>query len=89
MIYFIQCNGKGGPIKIGHTGNDIVHRVGLLQTGNPYPLKSISTVDMDHIGNMSKIYIRFNHLRMIGEWLKCTRELLDFIADLESGSLEL
>lgn len=81
MIYFIQ-QGPHGPIKIGHTTNAI-RRLRNLQIGNPDPLHIVATTHGDP-SLESKLHIRFQSLRIMGEWFKPGTELLEYIKGLAS-----
>lgn len=82
-VYFIQM-GEDGPIKIGSSSSPR-SRLRYLRSGSPYPLHLIATIDKG-IASERDLHKHFSHLRLEGEWFKPDRELLDCIADLQSGA---
>ena len=77
MIYFIQA-GKNGPIKIGHTENDIEQRIAQLQTGCPYELRLIWLKKGDQ-QDEAEWHSWFQHERIRGEWFRPSRDLINCI----------
>ena len=76
-VYFIQEGGRMGPIKIGFSTN-VENRLMTLQTANPNPLKLLYSLRGTE-AQEATLHERFKHLRMSGEWFRCSPELLDFI----------
>lgn len=80
MIYFVQ-GGNDGPIKIGYTHNDIDARLSNFQVGSPEPLTLVASAPGGRHTERA-IHIRFDHLRLHGEWFEPETELLDYIASI-------
>lgn len=78
FIYFISY--EGGPIKIGVAKNP-ESRLRELQTGCPFPLRVLGTMP-GTISLERQLHIKFDHLRLGGEWFSRDREILNFI-DIE------
>jgi hypothetical protein len=77
-VYFIQAV-NGGPVKIGWTSDEkFQNRLSGLQTGNPYRLQVIGTMEGDQQVERS-LHKQFQHLRLCGEWFENTDELMEFI----------
>lgn len=67
IVYFVQC-GKGGPVKIGTTG-DGWGRIKDLSTAMPMRMHRVSIV----LGGRSleqHLHRRFRRLRLNGEWFR-------------------
>ena len=77
MIYFIQQD-SNGPIKIGHTNNDIKARVYQLQTASPLPLTLIGTIQGDKEKEV-EIHNKFKKYHIRGEWFKFSPKIISFI----------
>ena len=78
-IYFIQCNGNDGPIKIG-IAVDPNRRLSELRIGCPYPmalLAECATEDAD--AEERRLHLVFRHLRIHGEWFTYATELREAI----------
>ncbi len=79
FVYFIHSK-ESNTIKIGRA-KDVEKRLKSLQTAHPFELKIIQTVKV----NSSKaaqelensLHMKFNHLRLMGEWFKAQQELLE------------
>lgn len=80
MVYFIQCGGKNGPIKIGQTNNNIKERISQLQTGCPYELKLLWLYKGDRFTE-SEIHEKFKHENIRGEWYHPSRALFNFLGE--------
>lgn len=82
MIYFVQCN--AGPIKIGYVEGrkpeDVVKRVGSLQTGNPYELKLLGVME-GKTGTEKSLHVRFQDIRIRGEWFQPDPALMTLIQE--------
>lgn len=77
FLYFIQCTGPGGPIKIGHT-KVVERRLSALQMGCPWALTLIGHVAVDDgVAIEEQLHYRFAKTRVRGEWFAATAELLD------------
>ena len=81
MVYFIK-NGSDNHIKIGYA-KDPGKRLKELQTGSPYPLELLLTIDGD-IKKEKSLHNKFKSLSVKGEWFKPEKKLLDFIGDNKS-----
>lgn len=77
-IYFIQ-SARGGPIKIGMTAGQPLHRMASLQTGFPYELRLLGVISDADDSREAEIHQQFSHLRIRGEWFRPAPDLLDFI----------
>ncbi len=77
MIYFIQCGGNDGPIKIGYS-NNVDGRVEVLQVGCPYELKLLWKIQGTG-EKEAEIQERFKDDKIRGEWFKASKNLLAFI----------
>lgn len=64
-VYVIQAHAES-PIKIG-LATDVRHRMGELQTGNPYPLRLLY-VFCGSFEAEQALHRRFAAFRMCGEW---------------------
>jgi hypothetical protein len=82
VVYFIQA-GNDGPIKIGVTRSlDI--RLPMLQTGSPYLLVVLATINGGH--ELESAYHRaLCHHRMRSEWFYPTSEVLRHVALAAEG----
>jgi hypothetical protein len=74
-IYFIQSV-VGGPIKIG-TAYDIQGRLQQHQTGSPFLLQVIKTIENVPRKTERELHRRFDAYRLHGEWFK--DEILNLI----------
>jgi hypothetical protein len=81
-VYFVQCNGEQGPIKIGVT-TDMPKRLRDLQAANPYPLQLLGMVIGGRVME-SALHKRFASTRTNGEWFGYSAELRGFISELMS-----
>lgn len=77
-VYFIR-EGNSGPIKIGWTARDLMHRRDTLQIGNSKTLMLLG-----HIPNVPKSvegewHLRFRDLHVRAEWFLASRVLLNAI----------
>ena len=75
MIYFIE-SGKGGPIKIGITGN-IQFRLDELQVGNPCKLNLLWIYNGRQFTEF-ELHAKFKSDRIRGEWYHRTETILSF-----------
>jgi len=79
MIYFISDD--RGHVKIGYTGDfDCYYRLRMLQTGNPFRLRVLATIDGDYADEKA-LQSRFSRYltREDGEWFYLREEFADFI----------
>ena len=82
MIYLIKCD-TTNSCKIGYSDNPL-KRLGTLQTGNPYPLELISTIEGDLLKE-KELHQRFSHLKLQGEWFDYSDEVKEFFEINENG----
>ncbi len=75
MIYLIKC-AKTDTCKIGYTSNP-ENRLIQLQTGNPFPLELISTIE-GGLTEEKQIHSKFEPYRLKGEWFQYTTEIKDY-----------
>ena len=81
MIYFVQCNGPKGPVKIGwvRDSTKLWKRMAALTVGNPYPLAILGTIkDAGHIEEAS-LHAKFNPYLLQGEWFNFNPNLRNYI----------
>jgi len=76
FTYFIQCNGDGGPIKIGRSG-DVQRRRRDLQSQYPFTLRILGFIRGDYEKQFHK---RFAAHRIRGEWFHAAPEILRLAA---------
>lgn len=77
-IYWVTAWRPGFPVKVGYSSRGCDARVGELQTGCPYELY----VYAEGAGSETieyNILRRFDYLRLKGEWLRRSPELMDYI----------
>lgn len=79
-IYFIQCNGTDGPIKIG-IAVDPNRRLSELRIGCPYPMQMLATCPGDDMLER-QLHATFRDDRIHGEWFTCTPKLLELARDI-------
>ena len=76
-VYFIQCNGWQGPIKIG-SAVDVQKRLLGMATGNPYPLVLLAEYPAPREVEW-RLHKRFRPYRIQGEWFDPAQKLREFI----------
>lgn len=75
-IYFVQCNGSDGPIKIGYA-KSIDRRLSVLRNGCPYDLMLLGYAWVDDAEIVERtLHSRFASQRIHGEWFRCCDEIL-------------
>lgn len=78
-VYFIQCRGDRGPIKVGFAKN-VEPRLLNHQIGNPYDLTVRAQVWVDEPDAVeNSIHIHFAAVRIRGEWFAHTQEMESLI----------
>ncbi|MGE4419997.1 MAG: GIY-YIG nuclease family protein [Sulfurimonas sp.] len=85
MVYFIK-NIDTGRIKIGFSDTP-TKRLKELQTGNDNKLVLIKTIAGDK-NKEASLHEMFSHLRSNGEWFDPDDELLQFIKETNTKSLD-
>lgn len=76
FIYFVQCNGPGGPIKIGRA-TSIDRRLSVLQSSCPYGMDLIGHVLVeDAEADERRLHLHFAGYLIHGEWFRCCDEIL-------------
>lgn len=78
-VYFIQGE-DGGPIKIG-VANNPTKRLAELQRTSPVRLEIIAKVPGDE-SDEKRLHMRFNDLRLHGEWFEPAESLMEFLSEL-------
>lgn len=73
FVYFIQCNGRQGPIKIGRASNPPARRDDL-QTSNPYPLVLLGYIS-GGARTEKALHKEFDEVRVRGEWFRWSAQL--------------
>lgn len=86
FIYFIQCQDTG-PVKIGYTKN-VKRRRNELQTGNPYELKILLSIDGSELWEKD-LHYHFRDLLIRNEWFLPGESLFEFIDDLRETENEM
>lgn len=76
MIYFIKS--ESGHVKIGHTENNALERMAILQPYCPFKLTLIKTIEGD-TQQESLIHKRYKKDNRHGEWFNISEELQNFI----------
>ena len=78
MIYFMQSD--NGQIKIGYTDGTPEERLKSLQTGCPFLIRILGTIEGD-LGTEKSLHDKFAEDRLAGEWFKPSLKLMRFISD--------
>jgi hypothetical protein len=74
-VYFIQCNGDQGPIKIGFTTHKTAQsRMAGMTTGNPYELRILGTRP-GTVRDECKLHRKFKNQHLRGEWFAWSEDL--------------
>lgn len=73
-IYFMQCGGVAGPIKIGSSYRPS-QRLIAFQMGCPYPLSIIREID-GYLEGERWFHSYFEALNIHGEWFRYSPDLL-------------
>ncbi len=84
FVYFIQGE-TGGPIKIGYS-DDVAKRLKGLQTGHPDNLKVLFTYPGSQ-EDEKEMHLKFEAIRLRGEWFRPTDEIFSAIEELKCRSL--
>lgn len=84
MLYFITENDCYEFVKIGYTDN-LVARLAALQSSNPREIILLGTKE-GLIEDEKELHIKFNHLRVRGEWFKYNEELRNYLRKLLNTS---
>lgn len=74
-VYFLQA--ASGPIKIGYTAT-LGARLRALRSGSPERLTLLGHVRASERYEKA-VHLRFQHLRLRGEWFRPADELLEYI----------
>lgn len=89
MIYFIQCNGDRGPIKIGYTSlKSAEPRLRHMETDNPYHLRLLASMGGGPAIERA-IQKKFADDRIRGEWYRPTHSILEFIGSITNGEVDV
>lgn len=85
FVYFIQCNGPDGPIKIGRA-SDVKKRLHALQSGNPYELALLGHARFDDAAFVEGgLHGAFEKFRIRGEWFRCDPVILEVARDASTA----
>lgn len=76
MIYFIKS--ESGHVKIGYTNNGIDGRIASLQTGCPFELTLLTSID-GSIYQEKALHRRFRKYQVRLEWFVLSGEIEEFI----------
>jgi hypothetical protein len=81
MVYFVQCNGPKGPVKIGWVRDEtrLWKRMAMLSTGNPYPLTVLGTIKEADREQEAALHAKFDPYRLLGEWFTFNDHLKRYI----------
>jgi hypothetical protein len=81
MVYFVQCNGLDGPIKIGYVSSpdNLAMRMRDLQVGNPYPLAVVGTIKDASFEDECELHHKFEEYSIRGEWFESSKALKMYI----------
>lgn len=83
-VYFIQCNGPDGPIKIGQA-KFIDKRLCELQIGCPYELALIGHALVDDASLVEgRLHDAFREHRIRGEWFCCHARILNVAREFDA-----
>jgi hypothetical protein len=83
-VYFIQCNGDEGPIKIG-MAVDPPRRLSELRIGCPYPMVLLAAVQVkDAAAEERRYHALFASQRIHGEWFTCSEPLRSLAMSLST-----
>ena len=78
VVYFVQCNGEDGPIKIGKS-SCWAKRFNGMTTDNPYPIVVLALVTLNQAWQMDALEKGIHrHLakhRVRGEWFEACRSV--------------
>jgi hypothetical protein len=79
-VYFVECMGGDGHIKIGYSKNPVA-RLPKLETGCPYPLKLIAFYKAPQELEFF-LHFLFRDLRETGEWFRAAPVLWRWALEL-------
>lgn len=80
MLYFITEKDCYKFIKIGYTDN-LVARLASLQSSNPREIILLGTKEAS-IADEKELLVKFNHLKVRGEWFNYTEEIKNYLRDI-------
>jgi hypothetical protein len=75
-VYFVQCNGAGGPIKIG-MARDVAKRMAQFRIGNPFTLVCLAQHQAPFDAER-RLHVSFASHALGGEWFSPAEEVLAF-----------
>lgn len=78
IVYFIG-NIEQGIVKIGFCRKEVDKRMASLQTGCPYRLSLLRTIEKTTLRGEALVQKRFERYRMIGEWFSLAGELANYL----------
>lgn len=95
FVYFIQCNGPTGPVKIGRATH-VERRFNAIQCDNPYPVELLAKMASDDMArDEALLHERFADSHIRGEWfephedlLKLARQARNYVRDRAMAILE-
>ena len=86
LVYFLVMHDAGRPdfdfglVKVGITFGDVAARVASLQTGNPYDLRSIASIETPWAVEVEHLMHRTHARDMFrNEWMRCRRDSLSIL----------
>jgi hypothetical protein len=79
FVYFVQ-SGDDGLIKIGYT-SDIRKRISSIKTCTPTPIKLLGYIEGDYLTER-ELHKKFKKYNSRGEWFTCTKEIIDYINEV-------
>ena len=80
FVYFIQCGGEYGPVKIGFSTN-VKQRLWDLQLANPLELKLLFYMDAMKVTEKD-LHKALENSNIRGEWFRPTRGLELFMLEM-------
>lgn len=84
-IYFIQCGGEGGPIKIGRSYRPL-DRMRDLQVANPYPLALLADI-WATARCERQLHLHLAEHRLLGEWFHSTDAVMEVVDAARDGDI--
>lgn len=87
MVYFVMAvDDPGKFVKIGFTESSIESRLAVMQTGCPYRLAVVLTINGDR-DLESSLHRRFRKSRHRGEWFRISDDILEFVLEVAGGDI--
>lgn len=84
IVYFIG-NVEVGMVKIGYCSKDVDKRMSTIQTGCPYKLSLLKTIEKTTLGGEAVVQKKFEEYKMIGEWFSLEGDLANYLGVTDNG----